>query len=258
MKLSWAGLVILGCTVLCPGIARADSDACWQLVYKTIERSAHGPHAAFTHYSEHGSIIQDGSVLQRETIDVLYRDDGLAVVDDSRWAHPLISNSLEPGPPVLGPYGSRRNIWLALDDTELPYPLIGDVHTHPTTACNMRDEYYEGAIATRIDLPDAPKDRPVLKSLWLDPQTGAVRKCVVLGRLIFRSPGQNSAAEFAPFEVEFEQQGPYTVVRHVTWKYNLRYYSQTSSLFGEYYYNAYSFPQRVEATAFSMQQQRTP
>jgi hypothetical protein len=221
------------------------------MVYHTIERSAAGPHAPFTHYSERGSIIQDGSVLQRETLDVTYRDDGLALVDDSRWAYPLLSNILEPGPPVLGPYGSRRNIWLALDDTELPYPIIGDVHTHPKTECDMRTEMYAGAQATRIDLPDAPQNRPGLQSLWIDPKSSIVRKVVVLGLLQFRGPDPSVQPHYAPFEVEFEQLGKYTVVRHVTWKFSLRYFSQTSSLFGEYYYDGYSFPERATSTALS-------
>ena len=196
--------------------------------------------------------MQDGSLLQRETIDVLYRDDGLAVVDDSRMARPLVSNALEPGPPVLGPYGMRRNIWLSLDDVELPYPLIGDVHTHPRTACDMRDEYYDGSTALRIDLPEAPQDKPGLQALWLDPKSDTVRKVIVLGRLIFRGPDPSNAPHFAPFEVEFQQQGRYTVVRHVTWKYNLKFFSQTTSLFGEYYYDGYTFPERPEASALGM------
>lgn len=251
MRLPLFGSLLVVCTLACTGIARPDSDACWQLVYKTIERSASAPHASFTHYNEQGSITQDGSLLQRETINVLYRDDGLAVIDDSRWAQPLVSNSLEPGPPVLGPYGSRRNVWLALDDTELPYPLIGDVHTHPSTPCTMHDEMYKGAIATRIDLPQAP-DKVGLQSLWLDPASGNVRKLIVLGRLLFRGSDPSTTPHYAPFEVELAQADGYTVVRHVTWKYNLRYYSQNSNLFGEYYYDGYSFPARPEGMALGM------
>lgn len=252
MRLLLTGTLLVACTLVCTARGRADSDACWQLVYKTIERSASAPHASFTQYSERGSIMQDGALLQRETIDVLYRDDGLAVVDDSRWAHPLVSNALEPGPPVLGPYGSRRNVWLALDDVELPYPLIGDVHTHPKSPCDERDEDYQGAVATRIDLPDQPGDRPGLRTLWLDPKSGDVRKIIVLGRLLFHGSDASNAPHYTPFEVEFQKAGSYTVVRHVTWSYRLRYYSQSSQLFGEYYYGGYSFPARPETTALGM------
>lgn len=254
MKLPIVGTLIVVCSLACTAIARPDADACWQLVYKTIERSASAPHASFTQYSERGSIVQDGSVLQRETIQVLYRDDGLALVDDSRWAEPLVSNALEPGPPVLGPYGARRSVWLALDDTELPYPLIGDVHTHPLTTCEMRDELYHGAMATRIDLPQASQNKPGLQTMWLDPASGNVRKIVVMGRLVFRGSDPSTDPHFAPFEIEFAQVGPYTVVRHVTWRFNLHYYSQTSQLFGEYYYDGYSFPVRPDGTALGMLQ----
>jgi|SRR5579872_2607205 len=235
--------ICVGCIVLffaCIGRSLAD-DACWQRLYDLIEHNASSPHPTFTSYAEHGTIIEDDAPLLRFSQNVVYRDDGVAVINDSRWSNPIISNSVEPGPPLLGPYGTYRSVWLAQDENA-PFPVIGNVRTHPRRTCiTSENQNYAGRNTTRLDFPDAPTDRPTLQSLWFDPRSSEVLKVVVSGQVNFATVGTDPAPHLAEFQVEFEDIGAYTVVRHVTWRYAVKVFSQHATLFGEYYMDDYSF-----------------
>jgi hypothetical protein len=244
---------LLFCVVVCAGRCRADNVGCWQMVYGAIEHSAGTPHAEFTSYTEHGNIMVDGNVLVRLLMSITYRDDGIALINDSRWDNPIVSNSVEPGPPILGPYGTARSIWLMLDNVDFPHPLIADVHAMPSAPCDIEnDQNYDNMESMHVALPAAPTDRPALKELWIDPKTMDILKVIVSGELDFPG-GTDSQKHFADFEVELEHVGQFIVVRHVTWKYKLRVYSQYSSLFGEYYFDGYTFSSTSPAAQLGMQ-----
>jgi hypothetical protein len=244
---------LLFCVLVCAGRSLADDVGCWQMVYGAIEHSAGSPHAAFTSYTERGNITVDGLVLVRLLMNITYRDDGIALINDSRWDNPIISNSVEPGPPILGPYGTARSIWLMLDGVDLPHPLIADVRNKPIAPCNIEnDQGYDNMESMHITLPAAPADRPALKALWIDPKTMDILKLIVSGELDFPG-GTDSQKHYADFEVELEHIGAFIVVRHVTWKYKLHVYSQYSSLFGEYYFDGYTFSNTSPTTQLGMQ-----
>lgn len=247
MALRIVVLAVVG-ALMCGEAARADTETCWQTVYKAIAHSVAQPHPPFTSYTERTAISQDGSVVQRALVKVLYRDDGLALIDDSRWTYPMLTNTLEPGPPVLGPYGEGRDEWLALADNATSYPVISTVHTKPRGACGVQEEAYNGRETEHVVLPDAPTDHPALKALWIDAQSEAIWKVLVSGLVQFHNIGSD-VPHFADFQVEFQQVNGYTVVRHVTWQYRLQYYTQYSNVFGEYYFTGYTFPENAHNTA---------
>ena len=248
MPLGRVAVALLICVLVCAGRSRADDTGCWQMLFGAIEHSASAPHAEFTSYTERGNITVDGTVLMRLLMGITYRDDGIALINDSRWDNPVISNQVEPGPPILGPYGTARSIWLMIDKADLPHPLIADVRSTPMLPCAIETTIYDNMQTLHIWLPQAPTDRPALKALWLDPKTMDILKVIVSGRLDFPG-GTDDKPHFADFQVELEHIGEYLVVRHVTWKYELKVYSQYSELFGEYYFDGYSFSDKAPASS---------
>ncbi len=224
--------------------ARAADDRCWQTAFEAIRHSAAAPRPTFTSYAEQEHLIVDGVSMEDVFYDITYRDDGIALIDD-RWSRPWVSNRLEPGPPLLGPYGADRKNWLGMPGIDLPYPTIATVRSHPSEPCSMLGaEPYDGISTIHITFPDAPTDRPALKAMWIDPQTGDIMKLVVSGRVNVRANRSDRTAHYADFQIELEHKGAYTVVRHVTWSYSLRVYSQVAKFFGEYYYRNYRFSDR--------------
>ena len=243
MFLRAIALGFASCTLACTGAARADSSHCWQTVYAALQHSAAAPRPAFTSYAEDGSILLDGALLEQQLIDVTYRRDGIALVDD-RWSPPVISNRLEPGPPLLGPYGASRKGWISLEGVDLPYPTIADVRAHPSMVCSMTANVpYAGVNAVHIQFPGASTTRASLKDIWLNPATNDIMKLTVSGQLNVRANEDDRETHFANFQIELQQINGYSVVRHVTWKYDLHVYAQVATYFGEYYFTGYHFSQ---------------
>jgi hypothetical protein len=228
-------------------VARAN-DACWQLLYAAIERDASTPHAAYISYNELADIREDGLRYERTTANITYRDDdGIASIDDDRWSHPFVSNLLDPGPPVLGPYGSRRADWLTAAATAYALPLIADVHTQQNRECLDRgDENINGVNAAHLVLSNAPNDRQALKEIWIDRQSHAIARVIIAEYLkVF----QFTLGEWAPakaltdFAIDMESVDGHDVVQRVTWEYVFHVYDQTSLLAAEYDFSNYRFEQ---------------
>lgn len=234
-------LLVELCMVGVPLPARADSTACWTLIFDAIRASAASQLPQTTSYNERGVLTEDGVVRMRENIDVSYRSDGLAFITDPATGNSRhATNYLEPGPPLLGPYGKGRVAWIGTIAEEFPYPLVASVRNKPSQPCeNLGLESYNGLPAYHIVLPEASQNAASLRAIWIDPTTLAVRKTIV-GGLLWETADRQSLA-YPSFEVEFQQLGNYNVVRHVTWKYRMRVYSQYTTIFGEYYFNGYSF-----------------
>jgi hypothetical protein len=221
--------------------ARAD-DACWQLVYAAVIRDAAAPHAAYISYSELVNIQSDGHRYERASANITYRDDGIASIDDDRWARPFMSNFLEPGPPVLGPYGKRREDWLAIASREFSLPLIADVHNEKQRVCVDRgDEVINGAKVADIALIDAPTDRPALKEIWIDRRSNDIARVVLSGYLTIATVDWSLQHVLTDFSIDVEHVNGYAVVQRVAWTYNLKVYDQWSTLDAEYDFANYAF-----------------
>ncbi len=229
--------LILGTTAA----AHAD-DACWQLLYAAIEREAAAPHAPYISYNELADIREDGFRYERATANITYRDDGEASIDDDRWSHPFVSNLLDPGPPVLGPYGSRRADWLSVAATAYALPLIADVHSQQDRQCFDRgNELVNGVSAAHLVLSNAPRDRQALKEIWIDRQSHAIARVVVAEYLKVFTVAWNLKKALTDFSIDVESVDGHDVVQRVTWQYLFHVYDQTSLLTAEYDFTNYHF-----------------
>jgi hypothetical protein len=231
--------LILGTTA----VAHAD-DACWQLLYAAIERDAAAPHAPYITYNELVDIREDGFRYERTTANITYRDDGQASIDDDRWSHPFVSNMLDPGPPVLGPYGSRRADWLSAAATAYALPLIADVHSQQDRQCIDRgNESVNGVSVAHLVLSNAPPGRQALKEIWIDRQSHAIARVVVAEYLKVFTAGWNLEKALTDFSIDMESVDGHDVVQRVTWQYVFHVYDQTSLLAAEYDFSNYRFDQ---------------
>ncbi|HTU70436.1 MAG TPA: hypothetical protein VMF11_08935 [Candidatus Baltobacteraceae bacterium] len=222
--------------------AALPDDACWQLLYSAIQHNAAAPHAAYISYAESVNLNNDGARYERANANITYRDDGTASIDDDRWVHPFMSTRLEPGPPVLGPYGSRRGDWLSEATGPLALPTIADVHNQPYRLCEIRgNETVNGISAVHIVIPDAPLDRPALKEIWIDPRSHAIARVIVAEFLSIYTESWNLEHPLVDFAIDVENIEGYTVLRRVTWSYSFRVYSQRSTLDAEYDFSNYRF-----------------
>jgi hypothetical protein len=222
--------------------ARADGDACWQFVYHAIENSAAGPHPPYISYSERGTVTVDGRVLERLNAQITYRDDGMASVDDDRWEHPFLSAVLDPGPPVLGPYGDRRPSWLRFIALE-PYKVIADVHTEPQSRCvDQGDVVIDGERVAHIVFPDASRSRPALKQLWIDRKSLAfVRVMISEWVNLWQFDDEKNVPNLADYSIDVARIGVYTVLRSLNWQFTDKVYSQRSRISASYDFGGYSF-----------------
>jgi hypothetical protein len=228
--------------------ARAD-DACWQLLYAAIERDAATPHAAYITYSELADLREDGFRYERATANITYRDnDGVASIDDDRWARPFVSNLLDPGPPILGPYGDRREDWLTDAATSYALPLIADVHTETQRQCEDRgDQDVNGVTAAHLVLPNAPTDRQALKEVWIDRHTHAIARVIIAEYLKVFTTDWDLRKALTDFTIDMESVEGHDVVARVTWEYTFHVYDQTSLLVAEYDFSDYRFEQSPPA-----------
>lgn len=239
------GLAALVLFLACAGGARAaDNDACWQVLYRALEQSAAAPHVPYIRYYEAINLTEDGQYYEQARANVVYRDDGMAYVDDNRWAHPYVSRVLEPGPPLLGPYGSHRDSWLSLMQAPNgPLPLIADTHNPPTGRCIDRgDETIDGATVAHLILPDGGRTHPGLKEIWLDRHDWTIRRAVVSQYLTFLVDYEGTKREkLVDYTIHVQQVDGYNVLRQLNWEYTYRTYEQYSTIRAEYRFSNFEF-----------------
>lgn len=237
-----AALLFLGCTAVARGAVNVDP--CWELLYQAMEHSASAPHAPYISYSELIRITQDGHRYEFANANVTYRDDGLAYIDDDRWVHPFVSRVLEPGPPVLGPYGAHRVSWLSFDDTssDTSLPVIADTRNYRHECIDQGNEDIDGTPAAHLLIADAPLDRPALKAIWIDRKTFAVRRAVVSQWLTFLYDYSGKRGQkLIDYTIAVQNVNGYNVIHQVNWEYTYRVFSQYSTISAEYVFNAYRF-----------------
>jgi hypothetical protein len=136
-----------------------------------IERQAAAPHAAYISYSELINIENDGHRYERASANITYRDDGLASIDDDRWVDPFVSDLLEPGPPVLGPYGDRRQDWLAALSASTRFRSSPTCAPNPSRVCRdmpAMTSLTAGWYGASRRCPTLRTDHPALKEIWID------------------------------------------------------------------------------------------
>jgi hypothetical protein len=246
-RLLLCGAIVAALILALTVAARAD-DACWQLLYAAIERDAAIPHAAYITYNELADIREDGFLYQRATANITYRDDGQASIDDDRWSHPFVSNLLDPGPPVLGPYGDRRADWLTAAASAYALPLIADVHNQTDRQCVDRgDQVVNGLNAAHLVLPNPPADRPALKEIWIDRHSHAIARVVIAEYLKVFTVAWDLKKAITDFSIDMENIDGHDVVQRVTWMYVFHVYDQTSLLAAEYDFTNYRFEQAPPA-----------
>jgi hypothetical protein len=225
--------------------ARAD-DACWQMVHKAIEASAASQHALYVSYSEVQDINADGNRFMHSNASITYRDDGVAYVDDDRWTHPFTGYLLDPGPPVLGPYGDRRHAWLDLVSQQAQVlPVIANTHNEPASQCEVipTDTSWRGQKALHLAFPHAHLDKPALISIWLDPDTLRVIHATTRDWLSFW--GENGTSlNLVKYEIDVQQVGNFEVLSHVSWEYDFKWYAQVSRMVGDYAFSNYRFSEK--------------
>lgn len=243
----WFGICAIAVAAVLGSVssARASSDAsdeCWQLIMQSLDRSAHAPHARFTSYGERAKITEDGRTLENVRASITYRDDGLAYVDDERWVYPFISHYLEPGPPVLGPYGDARNMWLGLDERPpTALPIIADVHNHPNLTCRDSGiDSIDRQTLRHLFIGEEKPNRLGLRSIWIDPTTYEIRRVVVSGPLRIYGNG-DFIEQTADYTVDVQHVDGYTVVNRVWWKYEEEVFSQRTVVNAEYDFTDYRF-----------------
>ncbi len=224
-----------------PARADAGTDACWQLIMRAMDASAHSPRARFTTYGEKATITEDGRMLENVRSNITYRDDGLAYVEDDRWGDPFQSRYLEPGPPVLGPYGNERNTWLGFDqNVPSAFPIIANVHTHPNISCrNSGVVSIDQQPLFHLYVGEG-KHRLGLHEVWINPTTFEIRRVVVVGPLRLYGNGDYTQ-ETANYTVDVGHVDGYVVVNRVWWKYEEQIYSQTTVMDAEYDFTDYRF-----------------
>jgi len=226
---------------LCAAAARGD-DACWQLLYSTMQHNASLERAPFVSYSESVDLEEDGWPIESARLNVTYRDDGMASVDDSRFVHPFASAILDPGPPVLGPYGDRRKTWLDFGIDDVALPVIADTQTAHRRVCNdLGDDTIEGSRYAHLVFPDANTDHPALKTVWIDRNRLTIRRAVVSEYLNFYFFDGDIAQRLADYTIEVSRINGHDVLTQINWKYSYWQYGQRTNLREEYKFGAYRF-----------------
>ncbi|MBV8638624.1 MAG: hypothetical protein JO322_11095 [Candidatus Eremiobacteraeota bacterium] len=236
-----AAVLFLGCTAFARA---ANVDPCWELLYQAMEHSAAAPHSPFITYSELIHITQDGHRYEFANANVTYRDDGLAYIDDDRWVHPFFTRVLEPGPPVLGPYGAHRASWLSFDDTvtDETLPVIADTRNYRHVCIDQGDETIDGRPAAHLVIPDAPEDRAALKAIWIDRKNFEVRRAIVSQWITFLYDYSGKRGQkLIDYTIAVQNINGYNVIRQVNWEYTYRVFSQFSTISAEYVFDAFHF-----------------
>ena len=240
MGTRWLGTLAAVATVAFATLpARAD-DACWKLIDTALKLSAGAPHSRFITYGEHTTVYADGQTLENIRATVVYRDDGVAYIDDDRWVHPFISGSLEPGPPVLGPYRDR-SAWLSFGKTVSPFPIIAQVVAHPAESCNnVGVDSIGGKRLAHLAISYQQRESAGLRDVWIDPQAYQIERVVVRAPLRFYVY-DSIKQKLADYTVDLQRVDGYTVVNRVTWQYREYQYSQWTDFAAEYDFGDYRF-----------------
>ncbi|MGB6985003.1 MAG: hypothetical protein WBD74_03380 [Candidatus Aquilonibacter sp.] len=222
-------------------LAVALSDACWHLVFAAIRHDAAAPHPQYISYSENVGITADDRPYFKNDVDVVYRDDGISYVDDTRWSKPFVSDQLEPGPPVLGPYDKARYGWLPQELLGGRLQTIASVESVPKLPCTDEgDETIDSVRYAHLVLGVADKSLPALKQIWIDRQSLWIPRLIVSGVLL----RQNYAVfghGLADYQVDMQNLGGYAVVRTVRWTSRVRWYDMTTKLDAVYTFSNYRF-----------------
>lgn len=236
----------------CMAPARATDD-CWSIIYGAIRHRAAAQHPPFILYDQHSQVSQDGATLWRTSEEITYRDDGVARIVDDRFARiPYLTRETDPGPPVLGPYGDRRQNWLQIDTGDPHVPLIGEVRAASSLQCQLLGaERYRGYNTYHLRISGGDTSKPLLREAWIDRSTSEFWKITVSADFPHSSGFNPPPHSLVIYEIELGQTGPYILVDHVTWKFVMREYAQWSNVLGEYYLSNFSFPQSVPASYFS-------
>lgn len=232
-------LVVVAMLTSTPG-ARADV-ACWHLVFAAIRNDAAKPRPAYISYSENVNVTANGERYLYYDVDVVYRDDGISYVDDTRWSKPFISDQLEPGPPVLGPYDRARYGWLPQELLAGRLQTIASVENVPRLLCTDEgDETIDGVRYAHLVIGVADNGRPALKEIWINRQSLAIPRLVVSGYVLH----QNYAIfehGLADYQVDMQNLSGYGVVRTVRWTSYLHWYHESAKLDAVYTFGNYRF-----------------
>lgn len=221
---------------------------CWSLYDAALAHSAAASHPAYVTYNERISITMDGARVLYSLANIDYRDDGLARVWDERFDyHPYVTRSTEPGPPVIGPYGEARLMWLP---SAAGLPVIAQVRSSGDVRCTIvGEETYKTHDTYHLTFTGAPDDKPHLKDLWVDRTSHDVWKLIVSGPVLI-ADDDGRVSGLADYEVELGYSGAHLVVNHIVWSYRLRRYSQYVDYFGEYVFDGFAFPQTLPDSYF--------
>ncbi len=231
--------------------AQANNGACWQMIGSAVKRSAQAVLPKFISYSERTEFSLNGKPANTYNSQITYRDDGMAYINDDRWTYPMVSESIEPGPPALGPYGDNRAAWLSTEsDGSSNLPVIAHVYAHRTRSCRdagpatIDNRLVEHLIVDAENPSDAG-----LREIWIDPQLD-------IARLILRAPmtmlvRNAPVQDFANFQVDVEFVDGHAVVRQVSWAYHQKHDGDYEDLAGNYEFMNYSFSQSEPPGTFS-------
>ncbi len=230
----------------------SNDGACWQIIGAALDHSAHSSHARFISYGEQSVFSADGRTLNTFNSSITYRDDGMAYIDDARWTNPMISEVLEPGPPVLGPYGASRSAWLSLDNaSNTKLPVIAHVYAHPNESCRDAGIQMLAGRASRHLIVGADEpDRRGLHEMWLDTNALDVVRVVIRAPVHFLvqdSPVQR----LANYVIDIQNIVGHPVLRKVTWSYRDRQNGQWTDLAGEYNFHDFRFTEVEPPGTFS-------
>jgi len=219
----FCGMVTATAVMAVTAPVRADDGGCWQMIGAAFSRSANAPHAKFISYNQRSAITADRRTLQDVKSNITYRDDGLAYIVDDRFARPFTSVALEPGPPVLGPYGDARAALLSLSDAaKTPLPVIAHVYAYPNESC--RDTgvaAIDRLTFQHLVLGDGQRKGAGLRELWIDPLAMDIARVVIRAPIRFFSgfSAGNIDQVLTDYIVDIERVNGYSVVRRVTWQY---------------------------------------
>jgi hypothetical protein len=229
--------------------AALTTSQCWNIYDGALRHSAEAAHPTYISYDIVTRVTEDEQPLVYSRAHVDYRDDGLARVSDERFNfEPIVTRHTEPGPPVIGPYGSRRDAWLPKDSD---LPIIADVRAKSAVSCSFAPEAYRGHSTFHLAFAGGHTgDRPAVKAMWVDARTADIWKVVVSGPVTFGN-NLNPDDRLVDFQVELSYFGPYLLVDHVVWQFKRHEFSQYASYFGEYTLNDYAFPSRLPASYFA-------
>ena len=239
-------------TVFGVDAAPSNDSACWQIIGTALDRSARETRSRFISYGEQSAFSADGRTLNTFNSNITYRDDGLAYIDDVRWAKPMVSEVVEPGPPVLGPYGQSRSAWLSLDGTSnTKLPVIAHVYAHPNETCRDAGvQTLDGRALHHLVVSEDDAARRGLHDMWLDPSSYEIVRVVIRGPVHFLV--QNTPVEsLANYAIDCQTVAGHSVIRRVRWSYRDKANGQWVDLSGQYDFHDFRFRYREPPNTFS-------